>query len=971
MITSLNLPKDGFMRTAEDRESYGAEDDDEYSEYLQHFEDQQNLAKRLMGGNYNHNQRGKDEGMVNRGDFLFVAGGGREKNRNSAGQTNMRLENAYEEANESFNHIIREFRGYGVTFGDDNKLNVSLRKIPRGEVTQLINDLKLACVDFISLEGYSKDGDLLMGSSARWGNYSQMKDKLTKLSGLMLSTIKANTETEGDYIFVHPETPSNPKMIEQMSTKDFRLKVIKKKQKVDPLDNVGVPLQAAAAPTIPSSTPSPSSSPSPYNIPASPPSFIFQPPPLSPPPPPPQIQPGVAAQAAAAAIQNASDGPQAAAAAGLQAMQAADNADRINFNQYPAYQLFQKLGTSDFKRVYSAIMGDKRMDLAELKVKNQHEINKLKEELSKASKENAKEKNNAELELKKMIEQGKYLQGNEKIKKDHEIALKRLELETATKKAQEDYRTKELELRRKIEEQRAIDNAAKVVRENFVQERKWNADMAAQQRREWFENARWTNEQDDRNHKRLREQEELIHQRQQEYQKSMNDYLKGQRTQWFEDQRWFNEQEDRANKRQQDEQRAAREEIQNFRRDWFEDQRWLNEQEDRERKIAEEEEKKKREEAERVRKMMNDNLEYVLKNARENRDKGFWAQRGEGDLYNALDKAASWDPLSNPLNKNLKRMENRLEQTVPPYDLPKNYPIYGGNYGGMPQQVNSIPYSMYARQGRTGRRTNMEKFGVPSVRMYQRMKKIGMVGQGGYPMGGPGYPPPQPITDYYEPTQQAYTGYNDGDVSYMNMVNRVAKGLLFGPQRQVTTGNQIVSAYLPNSESSIPRMAYMASKGLNAITPEGMSNADRMELMSNRLKLQEMISKLPDDANGVTTKADLQTMANGMNVLPESGLSKGLRYASKGLALGLTGLGVAAENFWPIHDAYHRYKTMSTIGRTIGNAGDAVLRLLPIGNGYKKRRKNKKRSKVRYGGMIIPPKSLKKMFENQKCDCKK
>lgn len=370
--------------------------------------------------------------------------------------------------------------------------------------------------------------------------------------------------------------------------------------------------------------------------------------------------------------------------------------------------------------------------------------------------------------------------------------------------------------------------------------------------------------------------------------------------------------------------------------------------------------------------MMNENLEYVLNHARENRDKGFWAQRGEGDLYNALDKAASWDPLSNPLNKNLKRMENRLEQTVPPYDLPKNYPIYGGNYGGMPQQVNSIPYSMYARQGRTGRRTNYEKYGIPSVRMYQRMKKIGMVGQGGYPMGGPGYPPPAPpITDYYEPTQQAYTGYNDGDVSYMNMVNRIAKGLLFGPQRQVTTGNQIVSAYLPNSESSIPRMAYMASKGLNAITPEGTSNADRMEMMANRLKLQEMISKLPDDANGVTTKADLQTMANTMNVLPESGLSKGLRYASKGLALGLTGLGVAAENFWPMHDAYHRYKTMSTIGRTIGNAGDAVLRLLPIGNGYKKRRKNKKRSKVRYGGMIIPPKSLKKMFENQKCDCKK
>ena len=72
-----------------------------------------------------------------------------------------------------------------------------------------------------------------------------------------------------------------------------------------------------------------------------------------------------------------------------------------------------------------------------------------------------------------------------------------------------------------------------------------------------------------------------------------------------------------------------------------------------------------------------------------------------------------------------------------------------------------------------------------------------------------------------------------------------------------------------------------------------------------------------------------------------------------------------------MHDAYHRYKTMKTVGNAIGSVGDAVARLFPGGSGYKKgRKKNKKHTKVRYGGMIIPPKNLKKMFAKDCKNCK-
>lgn len=96
-----------------------------------------------------------------------------------------------------------------------------------------------------------------------------------------------------------------------------------------------------------------------------------------------------------------------------------------------------------------------------------------------------------------------------------------------------------------------------------------------------------------------------------------------------------------------------------------------------------------------------------------------------------------------------------------------------------------------------------------------------------------------------------------------------------------------------------------------------------------------------------------------------------MRAGLTGASLGLKGIGLLSENFWPLHDAYYRYKTMQSVGKNFGALGSMFMGMMPRGYGYKKRhRKSKKRSKVKYGGMIIPPKSLKKMFEENKCDLK-
>ena len=286
---------------------------------------------------------------------------------------------------------------------------------------------------------------------------------------------------------------------------------------------------------------------------------------------------------------------------------------------------------------------------------------------------------------------------------------------------------------------------------------------------------------------------------------------------------------------------------------------------------------------------------------------------------------------------------------------------------------------MYGRNGRTGRLTNYEKFGVPSVRMYQQMLKTGMNPQEVLSMSrkrravngmmGNDY------ADYshYQPPRMSYsgsagyTGYSDDD--YGQLASKVARGLLYGPQRQYTTGNQVVSSYIPNSQSSIPRMAYLGAKMFDNLTPQGMTNKDKLELLTNNIKLQQMLKDVEDGE----VKKKLSDMSNRLNSYgeDESNWKKGMRVAGKVASGGLKTAGLLAENFWPIHDAYHRYKTMARVGRAMGGISDTIMGLLPIGYGYKKRRKCgskcKKRSKVRYGGMIIPPKNLKKMF----CKCKK
>ena len=335
-----------------------------------------------------------------------------------------------------------------------------------------------------------------------------------------------------------------------------------------------------------------------------------------------------------------------------------------------------------------------------------------------------------------------------------------------------------------------------------------------------------------------------------------------------------------------------------------------------------------------------------------------------------------WDPFSQPLNKNFRtqKMENRLQQTVPPYDLPKNYPIYGGAMPGYPR-VNSVPYPVYARRGRTGRRTNYEKYGVPSVRMYQQMLRNGLPPNVVARAAGRPRAVPQPPVEEQNigPTPQYMPEYDDGPTyaedksyDYGEQVQRIAKNLMWGPPRRYTTGNQIVGSVLPNTTSGMPSAYYMGAKALDMITPEGQTDKEKLENMLANVKITQMV----EDVKSEDDKKRLREMAKNFGNLNESGWKKALRWGATGASLGLKGLGVLSENFWPMHDAYYRYKTMSSLG----GIGKSLLGMMPRGFGYRRRKKrsNKKcrKGKVCYGGMIIPPKSLKKMFEENKCDLK-
>lgn len=392
----------------------------------------------------------------------------------------------------------------------------------------------------------------------------------------------------------------------------------------------------------------------------------------------------------------------------------------------------------------------------------------------------------------------------------------------------------------------------------------------------------------------------------------------------------------------------------------------------------EKEQKEKEEKAEKERqKRFDEGINFFLKQAKDEKGDGFWSWRGDGDLFS---KMQNWDPLTQPLNKNFNNknpfflnpyMQNRLEQTVPPYELPKNYPIYGGNIGGYPmQQVNTVPYNIYSRNGTTGRLTNFEKTGVPSVRMFQMLKKYGMTAEQYQQLMNQnrGYAPQYamqaaaPLPPYGQQSSGA-PSMND----YASTAMKVAKGLMFTPAKYSSSMNQVIPAVLPNGDTAGPTAAYAMAKIVDNVTPQGMTNKEKMAMIANRIKFQDLIDNTKDEES----KKELKNLVREYEP-PKDGLMKrGLRTLGKAASLGLKGVGFVGENWWPIHDAYHRYKTMSAVGRTLGKAAPAIMGLFPAGFGYRKKKgRSKKRSKVRYGGMIIQPKSLKKMFKENKCDCK-
>lgn len=1080
MISTLSLPTDGFLRSANGREE--EDDDEEYSEYLQHYEDQQSLAKRLMGGNYNSRQQAKDSGVVNRGDYLFIAGGAYGTRSSLANQITLETIDAKLTAlKQKKDETKVALEKYGIKMTRDNNVKYLHRIMRWEDFCRIMDILHNLCSDYMKLK---RDIETFVKFRKEYlpgpmeGDFLVIGDQLKALVGFMLDMYDANADNPLELNQFPTSAPGSDEDISKVASDRYSYEKVKRivpkeslppppsrkqqarrsparnvedeqpmnqqtvvnvedeqpmnQQTVHPLDNNGVPLQTVQtvqqsvqqsmqqAPILPAALinvdeerPMNVDGEMPMNVDGEVPMRMEDD----------EERPinydgenltleeyrrimdgyGVPEEGAenmrfstkrantdfiSAAAANAADGPVAATVAGVNAMVARQNANDANYNfkKSVAYQIFENLG-EDGAHMYVPVSRAVGNEM-------EHELNVLKE---KYKKELAVSKNQLDTEkaaIERLKVENKHIEDAIKIIDNHELAKKKEENAHEIKKAETEIKKKEKEIKekkakleryvervklrheRKDRKQKIRDEREK---RHYERKKRERENMIAARDFDWQIDDRVQKLKDDREkmyyERKKREREDMIAAQNFEWQ--INDR---ERKLDEEDRKWEWDQADRTQALADAATKRERERIK-----WEQEQtdRTLalldaatkrdNDAEDRQRKLAEEDRKRRIEEEDRQRKLINENLDYLLKNARENRDKGFWAKRGDGDLFSTIDSNTTWDPLSNPLNKSFKRMENRIEQTVPPYDLPKNYPIYGGNYMGFPQQMNSLPYSMYGRNGRTGRRTNFEKYGVPSVRMYQRMKKIGMVGPNGMPMGyGTGSAPAPQEYDYYEPPPpREYTGYADGDFSYMQAMNRIAKGFLFGPGKQATTANQIVSSYLPNSNSSIPRMAYLASRGMNALVPQQMSNADKMEMIGNRVKLQEMIGKLDGDANA-DVRNQLTAMANKMN-LPdeESKWSKLARYGTRTAAAGLTGMGVLAENFWPMHDAYHRYKTMKTVRNAIGSVGDAVARLFPSGSGYKKgRKKNKKRTKVRYGGMIIPPKNLKKMFAKDCKNCK-
>lgn len=336
-------------------------------------------------------------------------------------------------------------------------------------------------------------------------------------------------------------------------------------------------------------------------------------------------------------------------------------------------------------------------------------------------------------------------------------------------------------------------------------------------------------------------------------------------------------------------------------------------------------------------------------------------------------------------------MENRLEQTVPPYDLPKNYPIYGGN--GYYNYTNSYQPNMpsavsmnFGRKGRTGRRTNWEKFGRPSLRTARDMIRFGLLPPGyeglrGNPASSyvSSYKPyPLPVTNaptVQPPPQEDYGGIPTyTDPGPLDALARGASAMLYGTQQFTSTPNQLFPATIRNTTSTLPGNAYRMAGLVDSMRGPSISGAEQLRNIRNYAEAAKLIN---DDATGLSAAQRRTAMNAVATALPIAATAaSGWGTAAKVASTGLKAIGWLGENFWPLHDSYQRFKTR----RNIYDAVDKVAGFF-TGRGLKRRRRRGKKHtkngsglhtrKLKFGGMIIPPKKLKKMFSNSKeCNCK-
>ena len=363
-----------------------------------------------------------------------------------------------------------------------------------------------------------------------------------------------------------------------------------------------------------------------------------------------------------------------------------------------------------------------------------------------------------------------------------------------------------------------------------------------------------------------------------------------------------------------------------------------------------------------------------------------------------IEEMSRWDPINNPLNSinkrnyynNYRPMENRLEQSVPPYDLPKNYPIYGGNgyYDYTNRYQPYMPSALsinFGRKGRTGRRTNWEKFGRPSLRTARDMIRYGLLPPGyeglrGNPASAyvASYKPyPLPISHpstVSAPVQSNYGAFYS-DPGPLEALARGAKSVLYGNEQFTSTPNQMFPTTINNSNSALPGNLYNLAGLVDRARGPQLTPAEQLRNIKTYAEAAKLIN---DRDNGLDAEQRTSAMGAIAKAVP---VASTLGTIGTIASAGLKTLGWGAENFWPMHDAYQRFKTRRTIYNTLGNVVDFFS-----GKGYKRgkwRRRRRRRAhfkkgsglhtrRLKFGGKIIPPKNLKKMFSNTKqCNCTK